>query len=90
MTKVGLLPQLNRVESIINFSTFEQLSKSNPALQAFIRGNKEGSPLVSRLILKAYEAPLAETHEDHKTPGSYRRQSVRVGDLVPPPAPNVY
>ena len=50
---------------------------------------EEGFPLGPRVILKAHEALLAETHEDHKTPGRYRRQSVKVGDLVPPPAPEV-
>jgi len=50
---------------------------------------EENFPLVSRVILKAHEALLAGGEGDHKTPGSYRKQSVRVGDLVPPPAPDV-
>jgi len=47
---------------------------------------EENFPLVSRVILRAHEAFLSGGHENHKTPGSYRKQSVRVGNLVPPPA----
>ena len=50
---------------------------------------EENLPLVSRVILKAHEALLSGGHGDNKSPGSYRKQSVRVGSLVPPPAPEV-
>ena len=62
-------------------------TKSSPIAVGMLQ--EEGFPLGSCIILKAHEALLAETHEDHKTPGNYRRQSVKVGDLVPPPAPEV-
>jgi Fic family protein len=46
-------------------------------------------PLASRVILAAHKALLAEGSEEHKMPGSYRKQSVRVGQLIPPPANEV-
>jgi len=50
---------------------------------------EQNLPLVSRIILRAHEVLLSEGDEDNKTPGVYRKQSVRVGELVPPPAPEV-
>lgn len=50
---------------------------------------EENFPLVSRVILRAHEALLSGGHGNNKTPGHYRKQSVRVGSLVPPPAPEV-
>ena len=47
---------------------------------------EEGLPLVSRVILNAHKALLSNGEGD---PGSYRQQSVRVGDHIPPPAPEV-
>ena len=41
VTGTKLLSQFNSVESIINASTFEQLKRSNQALQAYIRGDGE-------------------------------------------------
>lgn len=49
----------------------------------------EGLPLVSRVILKAHEALLSGGDGDKAHPGFYRKQSVRVGNLVPPPAPEI-
>jgi Fic family protein len=49
---------------------------------------EEQLPLVSRVILKAHEA-LMNTGGDKATPGYFRKQSVRVGELVPPPATEV-
>ncbi len=49
----------------------------------------EGMPLVSRVILKAHEALMLGGVGEKANPGSYRKQSVRVGNLVPPPAPEV-
>lgn len=40
-------------------------------------------PLAARVILAAHEALLWD--ERGKAPGQYRKQSVRVGELVPPP-----
>ena len=47
---------------------------------------QEQLPLVSRIILKAHEALLSHGESDNKTPGHYRKLSVRVGQLIPPPA----
>jgi Fic family protein len=50
---------------------------------------QENFPLVSRVILKAHEELLSSGEGDKMSPGSYRKQSVRVGDLIPPPAPEI-
>ena len=50
VAEIKLLPQFTSVESLINFSTFEQLSKYNQALQAFIRSNKEGLANLSAIL----------------------------------------
>ncbi len=49
----------------------------------------EGLPIVSRVILKAHEALMTAGEGDKASPGAYRKQSVSVGDHVPPPAPEV-
>lgn len=46
-------------------------------------------PLVSRVILKAHETLMMTGDGDKSAPGSYRQQSVRVGNLIPPPAPEI-
>ncbi len=46
-------------------------------------------PLVSRVILKAHEALMSSGAGDNATPGFFRKQSVRVGNLIPPPATEV-
>jgi Fic family protein len=50
---------------------------------------KQGFPLVSRVILQAHEALMSFGAGDKASPGFYRKQPVRVGDLVPPPAPEI-
>jgi Fic family protein len=49
----------------------------------------QGVPIVSRVILKAHKALMSAGEGDRASPGAYRKQSVRVGDHVPPPAPEV-
>lgn len=49
----------------------------------------DGLPLVSRVILRAHEALMSLGEGDKSMPGKFRKQSVRVGELVPPPAPEV-
>jgi Fic family protein len=49
----------------------------------------EGLPLVSRVILSAHKALMSLGEGDKATPGQYRKQSVRVGELIPPPAPHI-
>lgn len=46
-------------------------------------------PLVSRVILNAHKILLSHGEGENKTPGAYRKQAVRVGELIPPPAPEV-
>ncbi len=47
---------------------------------------QEGLPIVSQVICKAHEALMQCGAGDKSDPGNFRRQSVRVGNLVPPPA----
>lgn len=49
----------------------------------------EGLPIVSRVILKAHEALMTAGEGDKSSPGAYRKQSVSVGNHVPPPASEV-
>ena len=46
-----------------------------------------GMPICSRVILAAHETLMSAGEGDKATPGTYRKQSVRVGNLIPPPAP---
>ncbi len=50
---------------------------------------KDGMPITNRIILKAHQELLQLGHGDTANPGNYRKQSVRVGDLVPAPANQV-
>ncbi|MCX7337957.1 MAG: Fic family protein [Alphaproteobacteria bacterium] len=49
----------------------------------------QGLPLVNRVILKSHEALMSTGDGDKSTPGHFRKQSVRVGDLIPPPAQEI-
>lgn len=49
----------------------------------------QGFPLSLRVILRAHEALMSNGAGDQAALGQFRRQSVRVGNLVPPPAPEV-
>ncbi|GHT95677.1 hypothetical protein FACS1894122_13390 [Alphaproteobacteria bacterium] len=46
----------------------------------------DGFPIVTRVFLKAHEALMTVENSSKSSPGEFRQQSVRVGDLVPPPA----
>lgn len=50
---------------------------------------EERLPLVSRVLLRVHEALMTAGEGDKATPGQFRKQSVRVGDLIPPPAPEI-
>jgi len=50
---------------------------------------KQNLPLVSRVILKAHESLMSAGESDKASPGHYRKQSVRVGKLIPPPPTEV-
>ncbi len=46
----------------------------------------ENFPLVSRVILRVHEVLMSDGVGESSSPGQFRKQSVRVGELVPPPA----
>ncbi|MBX9805551.1 MAG: Fic family protein [Alphaproteobacteria bacterium] len=50
---------------------------------------KQNMPLVSRVILAAHQTLMQGGDGDKASPGSYRQQSVRVGDHIPPTAPHI-
>jgi len=59
----------------------------NKALDAALElTQKQGFPIVSRVILAAHEALMTGGDGEKANPGSYRKQSVKVGKLTPPPA----
>lgn len=49
----------------------------------------ENLPLVSRVILRAHEVLMSGGDGDKANPGNYRKQAVRVGELIPPLAPEI-
>jgi Fic family protein len=49
----------------------------------------DGFPLASRVILAAHETLMTAGDGDKAAPGTYRKQSVRVGNLVPPLATEI-
>jgi Fic family protein len=46
-------------------------------------------PIVSKVILHAHKTLMSSGTGDQADPGSYRKQSVRVGNFVPPPAQEI-
>lgn len=50
---------------------------------------KENLPIGNRIILSSHEKLMREGQGDHASPGQFRKQSVRVGNLIPPPATRV-
>lgn len=46
-------------------------------------------PLSIRVILNAHKVLLSAGEGESKSPGEFRRQTVRVGNLTPPPAPEI-
>ena len=46
----------------------------------------QGYPIVFRVIAGAHEVLMSAGEGDKASPGQYRKQAVRVGSLVPPPA----
>jgi Fic family protein len=49
----------------------------------------DGFPLVARVILRAHEVLLSVGENDISSPGFFRKQSVSVGNLIPPLAPAI-
>jgi len=50
---------------------------------------EENLPLASRVVLAAHEALMSIQGGDQANPGQYRSLSVRVGNLLPAPAPQI-
>ena len=50
---------------------------------------REGLPITNRVILKAHEALLQMGDGEKFNPGNFRKQAVKVGALIPSPAPLV-
>jgi len=50
---------------------------------------EKGLPLTTRVILKAHEVLMSGGDGGKSDPGHFRKQSVRVGDHVPPPASEI-
>lgn len=73
-------------ESKANKDTQLVLNYTKALNAAFNLLKDENFPLVSRVILQAHKVLMSEGENEKASPGNYRRQSVRVGDLVPPPA----
>lgn len=49
----------------------------------------QGLPIVSRVLLSAHDTLMRLGDDARANPGNYRQQSVRVGELIPPPAQQV-
>ncbi len=49
----------------------------------------QSMPILSRVILAAHQSLMQGSDGDKASPGMYRQQSVRVGQLVPPTAPHI-
>lgn len=48
---------------------------------------EKGLPLTNKVLLKAHETLMHGSNQ--ADPGNFRQQSVRVGNLIPPPAPEI-
>lgn len=49
----------------------------------------ESMPVVTRVILSAHKTLMMLSDSNNADPGHYRKQSVKVGNLTPPPAPKI-
>jgi Fic family protein len=75
------LKQTKDTQLVLNY-----INAVNDALRLM---KEQNLPLVSRVLLCAHRRLLSKGESDKATPGAYRKQSVRVGDLVPPAAPDI-
>ena len=86
-TLVDVLTHHSTVDNKINKDTQLVLNYTK-ALETSVDLLKK-LPLASRVILQAHEILLSGGEGEAKTLGHYRKQSVRVGHLVPPPAQEI-
>jgi Fic family protein len=77
---------LNFSDTKINKDTQLVLNYTQALASALEMLQKKGLPLVNRVILKAHEVLLSNGESAKSDPGNFRKQSVKVGELVPPPA----
>lgn len=47
-------------------------------------------PLANRVILRVHEILMSAGEGDKSSPGAFRKQSVKVGELIPPPATEIH
>lgn len=60
------------------------------ALETAVAMIKEKNfPISSRVLLSAHKVLMEQGENDKADPGNYRKQAVRVGNLIPPPAQDV-
>lgn len=62
-------------------------TKALEAALAIMR--EQGLPIVNRVILRAHEVLMTMGDSAQGDPGHFRKQSVRVGQLIPPPANSI-
>ncbi len=67
-------------------STQLVLNYSKALETALAMMHDQGLPLANRVILRAHEVLMTMGDSAHGDPGHFRKQSVRVGNLIPPPA----
>jgi Fic family protein len=74
------------MESRTNKETQLVMNYTQALSQALDMIHKQGLPVTSRVLLTAHEALMQGGVGDKSNPGNYRKQSVKVGNLIPPPA----
>lgn len=76
-------------DSQINKNTQLVLNYTKALDVAINMRKQEGMPLVTRVILAAHRVLMSVGEGDRADPGQFRKQSVRVGKLIPPPATEI-
>ncbi|MGE0010333.1 MAG: Fic family protein [Candidatus Babeliales bacterium] len=72
--------------SKINKPTQLVLNYAKALEAALVMMKEQGLPIVNRVILRAHEILMTVGDSSKANPGHFRKQSVRVGQLIPPPA----
>ncbi len=76
----------NFLDTKINKDTQLVLNYTHALDSALEMLQDQGLPLVNKVILKAHAVLLSNGESTKADPGNFRKQSVKVGDLVPAPA----
>lgn len=77
------------VDAKINKNTQLVINYTEALYSALSMLRDENLPLIIRVILRAHKELMSGGDGDKSNPGNYRKQTVRVGNLVPPPAPKI-